>query len=146
MASPGHGPAISGAEAVAVTGWVASRGRPPTAVGHVILASWAFAMGMQSTAVRTLRVEDVISTAATGTVLGFMGDIANGSATGAMRRRLAAVLLSLFVGATAGALLLVHAHIYAPLLPFLVTLAVVATAAVRFAGARRDGRAGAPSE
>jgi hypothetical protein len=38
----------------------------------------------------------------------------------------------LFAGATAGGLLLVHAHIYAPLLPFAITVVAVATAAVVF--------------
>jgi uncharacterized membrane protein YoaK (UPF0700 family) len=46
------------------------------------------------------------------------------------RRRLAGVLVSLFVGATAGGLLLVHAHSYAPVLPFVVAAAAVATAAI----------------
>ncbi|HKC34513.1 MAG TPA: hypothetical protein VKB95_00570, partial [Chitinophagaceae bacterium] len=44
--------------------------------------------------------------------------------------RLTGVLISLFTGATAGGLLLIHAHIYAPVLPFVVNLAVVATAAI----------------
>jgi hypothetical protein len=39
------------------------------------------------------------------------------------------VLVSLFVGITPGRLLLVHAHIYTPALPFVITVAVVATAA-----------------
>ncbi len=38
------------------------------------------------------------------------------------------VLVSLAIGATAGALLLIHAPIYAPVLPFVITIAVVATA------------------
>jgi hypothetical protein len=40
------------------------------------------------------------------------------------------VLVSLFVGASAGGLLLVRAHSYAPVLPFVITLGVVATAAI----------------
>jgi hypothetical protein len=40
------------------------------------------------------------------------------------------VLVSLFVGATGGGLLLVRAPIYAPVLPFAITVAAVATAAV----------------
>jgi hypothetical protein len=34
------------------------------------------------------------------------------------------------LAATAGGLLLVHAHIYAPVLPFVITVAAVATAAI----------------
>jgi uncharacterized membrane protein YfcA len=39
------------------------------------------------------------------------------------------MLVSLFLGATAGGLLLVYAHIYSPVLPFVITVAAVATAA-----------------
>jgi uncharacterized membrane protein YoaK (UPF0700 family) len=87
-------------------------------------------MGMQSAAVRRLRVEGVFTTAATATIIFLVGDLANWTATVADRRRLAGVLVSLFVGATAGGVLLVKAHIYAPVLPFVITLAAVATAAI----------------
>jgi cytochrome c oxidase subunit IV len=43
---------------------------------------------------------------------------------------IATVLVSLFIGATAGGLLLVHAHIYAPLLPLVITVLAVATASI----------------
>jgi uncharacterized membrane protein YoaK (UPF0700 family) len=89
-------------------------------------------MGMQSAAVRTLRVEGVFTTAATATIIFLVGDITNWSATDAERRRFAGVLVSLFAGATAGGLLLVHAHIYAPVLPPVMTVAAVATAAIVF--------------
>ncbi len=59
-----------------------------------------------------------------------VGDITNWCATAVERRRLAGVLVSLFIGATAGGLLLVHAHIYAPVLPFVITVAAVATGAI----------------
>jgi hypothetical protein len=45
-------------------------------------------------------------------------------------RRLLGVIVSLFVGATAGTLLLVHATIYAPVLPFVIAVLVVAIAAI----------------
>ena len=95
-----------------------------------MVADWALAMGMQSTAVRTLHVDGVFTTDATATIIFLVGDITNWSATVAERRRLAGVLVSLFAGATAGGLLLVHAHIYAPVLPFVITVAAVATAAI----------------
>jgi hypothetical protein len=60
------------------------------------------------------------------------------AATVAERRRVAGVLLS-FAGATVGGLLPAKAHIYAPVFPFVITLAAVD----RFAGARR-GRVGTP--
>jgi len=118
------------AHAVFLVVWFASYGQPTVDVAHVLLASWALAMGMQSAAVRTLRVDGVFTTAATATIIFLVGDITNWSATVTERRRLAGVLVSLFLGATAGGLLLVHAHIYAPVLPFVITLAAVATAAI----------------
>jgi uncharacterized membrane protein YoaK (UPF0700 family) len=118
------------AHAVFLVVWSASNGRPTVDVAHVLLASWAFAMGMQSAAVRTLHVDGVFTTAATATIIFLVGDITNWSHTVEERRRLAGVLVSLLVGATAGGLLLVYAHIYAPVLPFVITVAAVATAAI----------------
>jgi uncharacterized membrane protein YoaK (UPF0700 family) len=118
------------AHAIFLVVWFASNGQPTVDVAHVLLTSWALAMGMQSAAVRTLHVDGVLTTAATATIIFLVGDITNWSATVAERRRLAGVLVSLFVGATAGGLLLVHAHMYAPVLPFVITAAVVVTAAI----------------
>jgi uncharacterized membrane protein YoaK (UPF0700 family) len=110
--------------------WFATNGQPSIDVAHVLLGSWGLAMGMQSAAVRTLHVEGVFTTAATATIILLAGDITDWHATVAERSRLAGVLVSLFVGATAGGLLLVHAHIYAPVLPFVITIAAVATAEI----------------
>jgi uncharacterized membrane protein YoaK (UPF0700 family) len=116
--------------AVFVAVWFASNGQPSIDVAHVLLGLWALAMGMQSAAVRTLRVDGVFTTAATATIIFLVGHITNWSTTAAERRRLAGVLVSLFVGATAGGLLLVHAQIYAPVLPFVITVVTVATASI----------------
>jgi uncharacterized membrane protein YoaK (UPF0700 family) len=112
--------------------WLAIRGQPSTHVVDVLLGLWALAMGIQSAAVRSLHVEGVFTTAATATIIVFWGDIANWPETGPERRRLALVLVSLFVGAAAGGLLLVHARTHAPLLPFAITAAMVAAAAIVF--------------
>jgi uncharacterized membrane protein YoaK (UPF0700 family) len=112
--------------------WFATRGQPTENATHVLLGLWALAMGIQSAAVRRLDVGGVFTTAATATVIFLAGDFANRPVTGAERRRLAGVLVSLLVGATAGGLLLLHAPIYAPLLPFVITSVVVATAAIAF--------------
>jgi uncharacterized membrane protein YoaK (UPF0700 family) len=114
--------------------WLAAGGQPSLHGIHVLLALWALAMGIQSAAVRSLHVEGVFTTAATATIIVLVGDIANWPVTGVERRRLAVVLVSLFIGATAGSLLLMHARIHAPLLPFVLTIGVVATAAVVFRG------------
>jgi uncharacterized membrane protein YoaK (UPF0700 family) len=116
--------------AVFLAVWIAVGAAPSTNVAHVLLALWGLAMGMQSAAVRRLRVDGVFTTAATATVIVLVGDLTNWSATGAERRRLTGVLVSLFAGATAGGLLLAHAYAYAPLLPLAMTIAAVATAAI----------------
>jgi uncharacterized membrane protein YoaK (UPF0700 family) len=118
------------AHAIFLTVWFASNGQPSNNVAHVLLGLWGFAMGMQSAAVRRLHVEGVFTTAATATIILLVGDLANWTETVAERRRLAGVLVSLFVGATAGGALLVKAHMYAPVLPFAITVAAVATAAI----------------
>jgi len=112
--------------------WFTSNGEPSIEVAHVLLGLWGLAMGMQSAAVRTLHVDGVFTTAATATIILLVGDLTTWSVTGEERRRLVGVLISLFVGATAGGLLLVRAHLYAPVLPFVITLAAVATAAIAF--------------
>jgi uncharacterized membrane protein YoaK (UPF0700 family) len=110
--------------------WFATKGQPPIDVAHILLGLWGVAMGMQSAAVRRLQVNGVFTTAATATVIFLVGDLVNWRDTVAERRRLTGVLVSLFIGATAGGLLLVHAQIYAPVLPFVITVAVVITAAI----------------
>ena len=95
-------------------------------------------MGVQNTAVRRLHVEGVFTTAATATMIFLVGDITNWSAIIVERRRAAGALVSLFAGATAGGLLLVEAHIF----PFVITRAIVATAAIVLRGARCGTGAG----
>ncbi len=109
--------------------WSGVGGQPSFDTPCVLLASWAFAMGMQSAAIRSLHVDGVFTTAATATIIFLVGDFASWRSTRTESRRLAGVLISLFIGATAGGFLLVHAHIYAPLLPFIVTIGVVLIAA-----------------
>jgi uncharacterized membrane protein YoaK (UPF0700 family) len=112
--------------------WLAVRGQPSTDIAHCLLGFWGVAMGMQSAAVRSLHVEGVYTTAATATFIFVIGDFVNWSESAEERRRLWGVLISLFLGALAGGLLLVHAHIYAPVLPLVATVPVVATAAIAF--------------
>lgn len=108
--------------------WFAVDGQPARHAIPVLLGLWGLAMGMQSVAVRALRVDGVFTTAATATVIFLAADIVNRSTTSVERRRLVTVLLSLLVGATAGGFLLLRAHIYAPVFPFVITAGVVATA------------------
>lgn len=114
--------------------WLSNHGQPSARVLPALLGLWGFTMGMQSAAVRALNVPAVYTTAATATVMFLAGDIANWSATRAERRRLTGVLVSLFIGAAAGALLLLHTPMYAPILPFAMTIAVIFTAVAAFWG------------
>lgn len=110
--------------------WFVLAGRPGESATFALLAVWALAMGMQSAAVRRLDVGGIFTTAATATFIFLFGGLAH--LTGEGRRRLVGVLVSLAIGATAGTLLLIHAPIHAPVLPFLITLGVVAMAAKAF--------------
>jgi len=113
--------------------WFATSARPGDNIIPVLLATWALAMGMQSAAVRSLNVGGIFTTAATATFIFLFGAMANGvPLTGDERRRMRGVLVSLAIGATVGGLLLIHAPIYAPVLPFVITIGVVATAASVF--------------
>ncbi|EEF58913.1 YoaK family protein [Pedosphaera parvula] len=112
--------------------WFANHGLPTPQATDFLLGMWGLAMGMQSAAVRTLHVEGVFTTAATATIIVLVSDIAYWPRTEAERQRLAGILVSLFIGATAGGLLLVYARLYAPILPFLVTLATISAARILF--------------
>jgi uncharacterized membrane protein YoaK (UPF0700 family) len=110
--------------------WFAASGRPGDNLIPVLLAVWALAMGNQSAAVRQLNVGGIFTTAATATFIFLAGDWAyNRPLTSEEHSRLRRVLVSLVIGATAGALLHIHAPASAPVLPFVITVGVVAIAA-----------------
>jgi uncharacterized membrane protein YoaK (UPF0700 family) len=123
--------------------WLVAAGQPSFGATLALLAVWALAMGMQSAAVRWLDVGGVFTTAATATFIFLAGSFAGRPLTGEERRRLSGVLASLVIGGTAGAYLLIHAPVYAPLLPFVMTAGVVALAAKAF-GSRDDSHVFAP--
>jgi uncharacterized membrane protein YoaK (UPF0700 family) len=112
--------------------WIAIGGNPSGGATLGLLASWALAMGMQSAAVRGLEVGGVFTTAATATFIFLFGSFAGRPLTGEERRRLSGVLISLVIGASAGARLLIDEPTYAPLLPLGITIVVVAIAAKIF--------------
>lgn len=117
--------------------WIAIGGHP--SIGSVtlgLLAAWGLAMGIQSAAVRRLNVGGVFTTAATATFIFLFGDFARRPLTREERHRLTGVLVSMAIGAAAGARLLMDVPTYAPLLPLVITAIVVAIAAKVFE--RRD--------
>jgi uncharacterized membrane protein YoaK (UPF0700 family) len=117
------------AQAGFLAGWVVVSGHPSAGFGTWLAAIAALAMGLQSGAVLSLGVTGVFTTAATATVMFLTKDAAR-PASLAEPARLAGVLISLVAGATAGGLLLVHARTYAPVLPPVLTLLVVAAASL----------------
>jgi len=83
-----------------------------------------------------LGIGGVFTTAATATFIYLAGDIAERLLTSKERRRLVGVLASLVIGATAGGFLLIYERIYAPVLPFVITIGVF-TVAVKAFGDRK---------
>jgi uncharacterized membrane protein YoaK (UPF0700 family) len=107
--------------------WLAV-GRPSLAPADVLLGLSALAMGGQTAAVFSLGLRGVFTTAATATITVLSGDTAHWANTEPERYRLAALLIALTAGAVAGALLIVHARDFAPLLPFVASTLVVGAA------------------
>jgi len=127
--------------------WYASGGRPDDTLFPVLLGLWAWAMGMQSGAVRRLNVGGVFTTAATATYIFLVSDWANRNAlTSDEHIRLRGVLVSLFIGATIGGWLLLHAPAYAPVFTLVVTAVVVAVAAKVFGRVEQARAEGAASQ
>jgi uncharacterized membrane protein YoaK (UPF0700 family) len=116
------------AQVVFLAGWIACSGRPSTGFGDVLTGLLSLAMGVQSGAVVSLGLRAVFTTAATATVVNLMGDIAGWPLSNRERGRFAGVLLGIVAGAAAGAALIASARIYAPVLPLVVSILVIATA------------------
>jgi uncharacterized membrane protein YoaK (UPF0700 family) len=108
--------------------WAAVSGNPASATVDALLALSAFAMGLQSGAVRSLNVAGVFTTAATATVIVLMTDLAARSRA-SERMRLEGVIAGLVAGAAAGGLVLIHARSYAAVLPLAATVGVIGVAA-----------------
>jgi uncharacterized membrane protein YoaK (UPF0700 family) len=120
------------AQAAFLALWVAVDAQPSSRIGDLLIAVSALAMGVQTTAVFSLGVRAVFTTAATATVAVLMGDLTSWSKSSGERRRLTAVIVALLAGSAAGAFLIEHAASWAPVLPLAVSGVVVATAALVF--------------
>ena len=114
------------AESASLAVWLATTGHPPTAVCDVLIALFSLAMGIQTAAVRSLGVQGVFTTAGTFTLVALTGTFA-GSRSKAEIPRLTGVFVGLVAGAVGGGLLLLHARSYAPLLPLVITVLVIAS-------------------
>jgi uncharacterized membrane protein YoaK (UPF0700 family) len=122
--------AVLAAELAFLAFWISVGGQPSARAGERLIVLMAFAMGTQTGAVFSLGVRAVFTTATTATWAVLMADVVAWSSSRTERRRLAAVTAGLFAGAVAGALLMLHARTWAPVLPPTVTGLVVAVAAL----------------
>ena len=115
-------------QAVFLAMWVGVDAHPSSGAAHGFVAISALSMGMQTTAIFSLGVRAVFTTAVTATWAVLMGDLSGWSQSSGERRRLGAVIAGLVLGAAAGGLLVVHARTWAPLFPLAVSALVVAAA------------------
>lgn len=94
---------------------------------YSLITVLALAMGIQNAAARKLAVPDLTTTVLTLTITGIAADsaVAGGAGSRSGRRLLSAV--AMLAGALVGATLVVHSHIY---LPLVIALVVVATVSV----------------
>jgi uncharacterized membrane protein YoaK (UPF0700 family) len=127
--------------------WLGVGGHPSGEGADVLITISAGAMGAQTTAVGSLGVRAVFTTAITATWGMLMGDLSGWAQSRGERRRLAAVLVALIVGALFGGLLMSAARDWAPVFPLAVSALVAAAAALVFHRARperrrRDGHIG----
>jgi uncharacterized membrane protein YoaK (UPF0700 family) len=112
--------------------WASLGGHPSTGAGDVLIALSGAAMGMQFATAFSLGVRADFTTAATATLAVLMGDLAGWSQTRGERRRLAGIIVGLFVGATVGGVLMVNARTWAPAFPLAMTGVVLISAVLVF--------------
>jgi uncharacterized membrane protein YoaK (UPF0700 family) len=123
--------AILVAEAVTMAALTASP--MPVGLRYALIVVLSVTMGAQNATARKLAVPDLTTTVLTLTITGMAADSPLAGATGAhLARRLISVA-AMFLGALAGALLVLHVHIVYPLVIALVILAAVAIIAVAWA-------------
>jgi uncharacterized membrane protein YoaK (UPF0700 family) len=120
----------AGIEAVIVAETVtmaALTSRPiPAGLRYALIVSLSLAMGAQNATARKLAVPDLTTTVLTLTITGIAADSPLAGATGAHAARRLISVAAMFVGALAGALLVLRVHIVYPLVIALIILAVVA--------------------
>lgn len=124
--------AVALLEGVVLAGWLASAGRPSLAGEALLLAAFALAMGAQGALVHRLGLGGVTTTYVTGTLTGFLSELATASGDGRNRLQRLSMVLALFTGAAVAALLVFQARELAALLPPLLTVSAVLLAVRAF--------------
>ncbi len=116
----------------------------PAGLRYALIVSLALAMGAQNATARKLAVPDLTTTVLTLTITGIAADHALAGATGAHAARRLISVAAMFLGALAGALLVLRVHIVYPLVIALVILAAVTVFAVTWARRPRTSPSPAP--
>lgn len=116
------------AECCVLGGWLGVGGRPGLAGQVAMLAVFALAMGTQGALAHRLGLGGVTTTYVTGTLTGFVGELATDSGSGRNRVQRLGMVLALAVGAALAALLVFRARQAAAFLPPALTIAAVVLA------------------
>ena len=105
----------------------------PAGLRYALIVSLSITMGAQNATARKLAVPDLTTTVLTLTITGLAADGPLAGGTGAHAARRTISVAAMFVGALAGAVLVLHVHIVYPLVIALVILAAVAITALTWA-------------
>ena len=100
---------------------------------YALIVFLAVAMGVQNSSVRRLAVPDLTTTVLTLTVTGIGADSALGGGQGSKSGRRLISVVAMFLGALAGAALILHVHVALPLV-FAAAIAVVIAAVSHITG------------
>jgi uncharacterized membrane protein YoaK (UPF0700 family) len=96
---------------------------------YPLIVLLALSMGIQNAAVRKLAIPDLTTTVLTMTITGIAADSTIAGGTGAKAGRRLVAVTAMLAGALVGAALVIHAHIFYPLLIVLIVTAIVAATA-----------------
>jgi uncharacterized membrane protein YoaK (UPF0700 family) len=116
----------------------------PAGLRYALIASLSLAMGAQNATARKLAVPDLTTTVLTLTITGIAADSPLGGATGAHAARRLISVIAMFLGALAGAVLVLRVPIVYPLVIALIILAAVAVIALARARNPRTYHSPAP--
>ncbi|HEY5384812.1 MAG TPA: DUF1275 family protein [Acidimicrobiales bacterium] len=105
-------------------------------VRYALIIFLAVAMGVQNSSVRRLAVPDLTTTVLTLTVTGIGADSALGGGKGSKSGRRLISVVAMFLGALAGAALILHVHVALPLV--IAAATTVAIAVVSHVSGRSD--------
>jgi uncharacterized membrane protein YoaK (UPF0700 family) len=95
-------------------------------IRYALIVVLSLAMGVQNSSVRRLAVPDLTTTVLTLTVTGIGADSALGGGKGSKSGRRLISVAAMFIGALAGAALVIHVHVAWPLVIALAIVVVVA--------------------